>query len=303
MANPDDEPGDGRRVLVPVANPETADALLDTAIDLAADGGELVVLRVVTIPSQVPLSAVEEGSERQRERLLGDAREVVADCRRRAEEAGVPATAQVRVGRDVAGGILETVEEREVDTVLMGWRGRPRRRDVVLGSYVDRVVRDADCDVLVKRIEPRTREIGSILVPTGGGPHATFAAEVAGALARRHGASVHAITVAEPGASGRDPGPEGALADAVSALAGVETVRQRVVEAEDVVGAIVAESANHDLTVVGASREPALRTLLFGDVPEAVGRRAESPVMMAKRDVGVPSRLRGALERLGERFG
>lgn len=303
MGNTDDGPKRGRRVLVPVANPETADALMDTAIDLAADGGELVVLRVVTIPSQVPLSAVQEGSERQRERLLGDAEEVVADCRRRAEEASVPATAQVRVGRDVAGGILETIDEREVDAVLMGWRGRPRRRDVVLGGYVDRVVGNAGCDVLVKRIEPRTERVGSILVSTGGGPHATFAAEVAGVLARRHGASVHVITVAEPGTAGSDSDPERALADAVGALAGVETVRQRVVEAEDVVGAIVEESANHDLAVVGATREPPLRTLLFGAVPEAVGRRAESSVIMAKRDVGVPSRLRATIRRLGERFG
>jgi nucleotide-binding universal stress UspA family protein len=299
MANSDDDPRDGRRVLVPVANPETADALLDTAIDLAADGGELVVLCVVTIPSQLPLSGVEELSEAERDRLLGDAREIVADCRRRAEAAGVPVTAQVRIGREVARGILGAIEESEPDVALLGWRGRPRRRDVVLGSHVDRVVRDAGCDVLVKRIEPRTGEVDSILVPTGGGPHATFAAEVAGTLARRHGASVHAVTVAELGSSD----PEGALADAVGAFAGVETVHQRVIEADDVIGAIVEESANHDLTVVGATREPLVRTLLFGDVPEEVGRRAESAVMMARRSTDVPSRLRGTIRRLGERFG
>lgn len=298
MAN-SDEPGTGRHVLVPVANPETADALLETAIDLAADGGELVVVRVVTVPPQVPLSGVEELSEAERDRLLGDARQVVADCRYRAEAAGVPVTAQVRIGRGVADGILGTIEAYDPDVALLGWRGRPRRRDVVLGGYVDRVVRDADCDVLVKRIEPRTDGIDSILVPTGGGPHATFAAEIAGTLARRHGASVHVITVAGPDASD----PEEALVDAVNALAGVETVHQRVVEADDVVEAIAAESVNHDLTVVGASREPPIRTLLFGDVPEEVGRRAESAVMMAKRRADVPSRLRRAIERLRERLG
>lgn len=293
---------DGRRVLVPVANPETANALLETAIDLAA-GGELVVIRVVTIPPQVPLSALEDRPEAERERLLGDARELVADCRRRAEAAGVPVTAQVRVGREVAGGILSAIEHHDVDAALMGWRGRPRRRDVVLGSHVDRVVADADCDVLVERIESRsgTDGIDSVLVPTGGGPHATLAAEIAGTIARRRGASVHVMTVADSDTS--TPEAEARLSDAVSALAGVEAVHQRVLESEDVVGAIVEETAEHDLTVVGATRESPIRTLLFGDVPEAVGRQAESTVIMAKRNADATSRLQRTIGRLGERLG
>lgn len=296
----EDASNDGeRRVLVPVANPETADPLLETAIDLAAGGGELVVIRVVTVPDQVPLSAIEDRSPEERDRLLGDASELIEDCRRRAETAGVPVTAQVRIGREVAGGILDAIERHEVDVVLLGWRGRPRRRDVVLGSHVDTVVHNADCDVLVKRIEPRTGEIDSILVPTAGGPHATFAAEIAKTIASRHDASVDVITVIGPDPDTNDP--EAALEDAVGALGGVGTIHQRIVEAPDVVEAIVQETANHDLTIVGATREPLVRTLLFGDIPEAIGRRAESAVVMAKRHSSPSSRLRRAIDRLAGR--
>ena len=68
----------------------------------------------------------------------------------------------------------------------------------MLGSVVDSVVTNADCDVLVERIGPEAA-VESILVPTAGGPHAEFATEVAGAIARTTGATVEAVRVIDPG--------------------------------------------------------------------------------------------------------
>ena len=63
------------------------------------------------------------------------------------------------------------------------------------------------------------------------------------------------------------------------------------VESDDVVGAIVERSAEHDITVIGSSRESLLQQLVFGAIPEEVGRRAEHTVIMAKRNLGLSSRL------------
>ena len=49
--------------------------------------------------------------------------------------------------------------------------------------------------------------------------------------------------------------------------------------------------ADHDLTVVGATRESELQQFVFGALHETVGQRTDSTVTMAKRNLGLTSRL------------
>jgi nucleotide-binding universal stress UspA family protein len=167
-------------------------------------------------------------------------------------------------------------------------RGRGYRRDVVLGSNVDQVITQARCDVLVERIGARGT-IESILVPTAGGPHAEFAAEIAHAIALVTGARVEVIYVITPDVSD-DARTERILTSTASVLEDVE-MDTLVVEGDEVVETIVEHSADHDMTIIGATRESLLQQLVVGTIPEEVGRRASNTVIMAKRDLGITSRL------------
>ncbi|NIS36247.1 MAG: hypothetical protein GWN07_20145, partial [Actinobacteria bacterium] len=86
-----------------------------------------------------------------------------------------------------------------------------------------------------------------------------------------------------------------ALVDrAVAELEGFE-VTTELVESRDVTDGIVARTADHDLTIIGATREGPLQRLLFGAIPQAVGRRSQNTVIMAKRNLDVTSRVRRLL--------
>jgi len=268
------------RLLVPIANPESVEQLMRTAFDVAADrNAEIEVMSVVTVPQQTPLS---EGRQ-----FVSEERAVLDSALEFAESEypDVPVSGTIRIGHEVAPAILNTVEQNDVDVVLMGWRGQGRRRDVALGSNVDQVVTQAGCDVLVQRIGDQTA-VDDILVPTAGGPHAEFAAEVARALARANDARVELLTVTDPGEPA--DASEGLLEMTASILEDVETTRTRI-ESNNIVDTIVEESGTVDVTVIGASRESLLQQLVVGAIPEAVGRRAQSTVIMAKRDLGITS--------------
>ena len=269
------------RILVPIANPDSVDALLRTALDVAVEqDAEVQVLSVVELPQQTPLSEGRKFVDEERA-VVDRAFEVAAD-----QAPEVPISGTVRIGHDVATAILNTIESDDVDTVLMGWRGRGRRRDAVIGSNVDRVVTQARCDVLVERIGPPEGAIDSILLPTAGGPHAEFAAEIVAAIAARNDATVECCYVRK----GR-PQDEDAqeILDATAArIEDVETTTT-IYDRDSVVDAIVDASADHDLTVIGAARESLLKQLVFGAIPEGVGRRAKTPVIMAKTDLGITS--------------
>ncbi|MFC4436729.1 MULTISPECIES: universal stress protein [Natrialbaceae] len=265
------------RLLVPVANPETADRLLDTAVDIAADRDlEVLVLTVVTVPMQLSLEqARSEFDVAGRESMVTEAVDRVRGY-------GISATGRIRFGRSVAGGIRGIASKESVETILLGWRGRPRRRDVVLGSHIDDVLADAPCDVLVKRIDRDRRAVSSVLVPVAGGPNTEFAAETAGALARAHDARIELVTVVPDREEATVAEARDFLDRTAPALGAVESVEQTVFEGS-VVETIVDRSADHDVTVVGAAEGGFLRRALVGDVPEAIGQEADGVVLMAKR--------------------
>ncbi|ELZ00706.1 UspA domain-containing protein [Natrialba chahannaoensis JCM 10990] len=176
-------------LLLPVANEETVERLLETAIDIAAERSlRLLVIHVVAVPDQLPLDAGHRLLDDSDEQLLADAAAI-------ASEHGVPVDQRVRFARSVTSGILGAIEKENVELTLLGWRGRPPRQNVILGSYIDVVLRKATCDVLVKRIQTPQPDIDSILVPIAGGPHEGLALEAASALASQHDAVVHLLHV------------------------------------------------------------------------------------------------------------
>lgn len=285
MSNGEVADGGGYRLLVAVGNPDHVEQLMRTARDVAGDrDGEIVVCSVVRTESSSPISLY---TDEVIKRDYGEAERAVVD---RAVEMtrgrGVPVTGEVRVGSNPGKSILRAARDHDVDAVLLGWRDRPRT-DVRLGHTVDRVVQRAPCDVLVERIGAEANGVESVLVPTTGSVHARYAATVAGAIARANDARVEVIHVVDPDADA-DRAPD-VLASTAADVEGVP-VETCVLERDDVADAIVDRSADHDVTVLGASRESLLAQLAFGAVPEAVGRRARCTVIMAKRDVGA-SRL------------
>ena len=283
-------------LLVAVANPENVPQLMRTARDLvAARGGSLLVTSVVTLPDQTPLS---EGH-----RYVDDRRTVVEDAIASVDDPDVPVSGTVRIAHHPGRAIHNTARQYDCDGILMGWSDSGRRRDIVLGSVVDEVVVEAPCDVFVERIGPTSGRVASILLPTAGGVHLEAAATIAAAVAAANDAPIEAFHVLPPDASeSRRAGGEAALDRAAELLEpfGV-TVERTLVEADNVAGTIVDRSADHDLTVVGATGEGLLQQLVFGAVPERVGREAHGTVVMAKRSVGVTGRLRHWAYRLRPR--
>ena len=289
-------PGDGYQVVVPIANPRNAAQLMRTATTLAAENdGEVLVMSVVTVPEQTPLSRGRERTDEKRD-VLNYAMSI-------AEAEGVPVSGTIRIGHNPASAILNTVIQHDSDAVLVGWKGRrTQRRDVVLGTNVDRVVREADCDVYVEKFGMRPdEEVDSIFLPTSGGPHAALAVGTAAAIARRTGATMHAAYVLSPDASAetREQG-ESLLATAAESVDDV-TVETTLLENDDVVTALVDESANHDLTVIGATREGMFQKFVFGTIPETVAERVGTTVIMTKRSLDVTRRLRQSAKKFQER--
>ncbi|GAB7095273.1 hypothetical protein JCM30237_24260 [Halolamina litorea] len=277
-------PPDTETLLVPVANRETVDRLLDTAIDIACGRSmRVVVIHVIEVPPQVPIS---EG--RRLVKDDGEERTLIDRATEQLEAADVPVESRLRYARDVATGIVGAVDDNDADTLLMGWRGRPRRRGIVLGRFLDRVLGEAQCDVLVERIRGETSGVDSILVPVAGGPHGELAVELAGTIGEQQDAVVNLLHVLPPTATDERRQEAQTVLDEAAALLEGSTVEvaTTIRESDHVAGAITDETVSHDLTILGATGDSFLRRKLIGSVAGGVGRAAASSVILARRQSG-----------------
>jgi chloride channel protein, CIC family len=104
------------RILIPVANPLTAEELVRIGASLLEPRiGELTALGIVEVPEGMPLS---EGATRARH-----ARRLLQRVLDYAPE-GAPIHPIVRIGRHAAEGVVEAAAEGEADLIIFGWGGK-----------------------------------------------------------------------------------------------------------------------------------------------------------------------------------
>ena len=266
------------RVLVPIANPSTIEPLMRLATTIAAPrDGEIVVLRVVVVPEQVPPAWEEDQVEQERVLL--------EQARRFAREQGVAARSVVRLGHEVGRAILETSRTHRCNLVVLGWKGYTSTARRILGETVDKVVENARADILLAKLVTDA-PLRNLLLPSAGGEHAAHATSFAADLAR-DGGRLTLCTVVPPDA------PEDALgvqaqrlaaeaAKIVEADAGAD-VQTRVLEDRSVTGAIIEASAAHPPVGVGAAGPSFWSFNLFGTVPEQIARDSDGSVLVFKK--------------------
>ena len=269
------------RILIPVANPTTAEELVRIgAAIMDPRNGELSALGIVEVPEGMPLS---EGATRARHarRLLQKVLDYAPN--------GTPIHPIVRIGRHASEGIIEASAEQEADLIIFGWGGRAAgNRDgngpMVFSPTIDEVVRESPCDIAVVK-QRGSREIKRVLVPVRGGPHAELAIRFADAIATYHGGTVVVLHLVPPGIT------MAVRAQAERAL--TTFIKQHLKgkgeavlrEAPNVRNAILREAEKADLVVMGASAVPGadgMDSYLFGALPEAIAARAKPSVVVVK---------------------
>ncbi len=242
------------------------------------------VVTVTEVPYQSPLQSD----------LSPPSKTWVDRLHRRMDEHQVPVRLHRVLARDRAHAILSFADPR-TRVVLLDWK-RQFRIQNLLGSYVDEVVRKSLARVAILKYRgPRNYE--RILVATAGSPYATAEVELADAVASFTGASLTFMMVLPPDAS------EAREEQAREYLSTLNEMTRNDAElllarGEDVAGEILEAGHDHDLIVLGATREASLRTLfgrhVVGRIADEVAERAEGSVLIT-RDPGVSRRLSGGL--------
>jgi CIC family chloride channel protein len=277
------DPATGQgRLLVPLANPQTAFTLLRMAAAIARDRHyELDCLNIIEVPRDRPPAetAVQIANHR---RLLRRAA-------RLARHWHVPVHTQIRVGHDRAQTVLETIQEERVDLVLMGWRGEPATPGHIFGSVVDTVIRQAPCSVLLVKLGQEVDVdacplLNRWLIPMAGGPNAQHALQWLPALTALSSApEIRLCQVFQPATPVPEPAMLDAAATMLSRRLNCPTMIMQL-SAKSVVDTIVNLAAQSfcDVIVLGASRDGLLQQAVKGNIPAAIAQQSNCMVILVR---------------------
>jgi nucleotide-binding universal stress UspA family protein len=186
------------KILVPLDGSEVAEEALQPAMALAAEvHGEVLLLHsLIPVYTDAPVMAGEYEwiwPVYAREDSRNEVRTYLEGVRRRADCPDCLVRAVIREG-DVAGVIVDTAEEEQVDLIVMTPAVREGAARHLLGNITERVLHAVTCPVLIYR---QQQPIRRILIPLDGSELAEKAVVPALEIARRLGASVVFLRVTE----------------------------------------------------------------------------------------------------------
>jgi Kef-type K+ transport system membrane component KefB len=140
-----------QRILVPLANPTTAEALMDIAFAMREKSSTEPVY---------PLTVVRDGPDVQSdvaasERMLSHA--VIY-----AASADVPVSPVTRVDMNISSGITRAVKERRITNVIIGWNGQSSATEAIFGGVLDQLLSQVRHMIMVCKMERRVSTIRKI---------------------------------------------------------------------------------------------------------------------------------------------
>ena len=278
-----------QQVLVPVANPASTAPLMELASRLAViDSTHVTALHVVGIPEQLPYTSAAP--------FAAAGREVVDQALETAHELELDASGLVRLSRSPGQSIVETINERDITTLVMGWGG-PRRsrsvRSIMIGTEIDHVLTRADANTIVLRgTLPEAPK--HILIPAANPKQSRYAVAVAEAMAGP-GSVIELLHIVRHERDAESSSRElmgGIFGEEMADLPSVYTERRRIevkvrtVVSTHVIPSIVEAAQLADLVILGSAKENWLQRKSFTALHTTVADRYDGPLLLVKLRTG-----------------
>ncbi|MGM0457779.1 MAG: cation:proton antiporter [Bacteroidota bacterium] len=148
--NPADAP---QRILVPLANPETSDELMDIAFMVWDDKADQPIY---------PLTVARDDGNVEANVARGE--KMLSHAVMHAAAAEIPVNPITRIDLNISKGISRAVEEKRISNILVGWNGEASTKQRIFGSVLDQLLAQVDEMVMVCKIEKPVNTFERLIV-------------------------------------------------------------------------------------------------------------------------------------------
>jgi APA family basic amino acid/polyamine antiporter len=270
-----EKPEDKRyHVLVSVVDDEQKALVEFSALVARVEDADLNIVSVVELPSGTPLNSLGYKGTVPYIKLVEKMKKV-------GDRELIKSRGTVLISHKASEAIRDTINEDKVNLLVMGWRGTVRD-NWILGSTIDRLVHTANCDVVVMKTTGLKKEVKKILLISSPEWHATHAIGYAILIAKRDDAEIEIFSAST---TDRHMAVQEEYAKRLSEICKIHSIPHevKVIKTDSIEGAIIAESQEYDLVVMGASQESERRAFDFGRVQDHLAKRLDKPTLMVKK--------------------
>lgn len=263
-------------VLVPIANPANAQAMVTVAHALATpEVGRVLLLSVVSEPDNLQTEELQ--------RKLADTQKVLHETLTTSISMGLFPEALTTVAPQPWPEIIRVARSYRCACLLLGFS---RLTENLKDTHLEELMSTVDCDVVILRAPRgwRLPEVRRVLVPVGGrSGHHVLRSRILGSLCRTGTREITFLQILAENASrearenarrklarlSQDEVPGG--------LSRLEVARSR-----DVSGELIRHTSHSDLIILGLQRI-SRRRKVFGDFTLRIARETTCPIIMISR--------------------
>ena len=293
------------RILVPVANPSTQKGLLQLAVALAQSaagmgGSDLQSaavhpLSLIELSEDYAFESTPVEADRIIQERLGKLSELIESLQ--PPEARKLVHPIVRVTNDVARETAQIAELDRADLILVGWH-RPTFSSNRLGGRVGQILSTAKVDVAIFVDRGRER-LNNLLVPYAANIHDDLGLELAlRLLVNSQERRLTVLRVVVNGEAENELSYEFRRVIEQLPVSVRSRIETPIVEAAEPIQAVVAASANADLTIAGTSREWGIERQTLGQYTDELVVQCHSSLLIARCYVKVRSHLTSVLPQM-----
>ncbi len=293
---------DGRyRIVIPVANPNTQRNLIQMGGAIGASKGEaeIVAVSVIEVPQQISL---EQGIKFEDERIQLQ-QELMKNARSIAQEAGLGLRTRSIVGRSVGSSVLNILKEERAQHLVLGWKGKRKRYQHILGSNIDKIVNNAICEITL--VKAGDKPIKNILALVGSGPNSIHAVQRAVEMSKMTDNSAVTFLNVQSSTSQLDPQNKGKnlIYSTIRSIGlNPDQFNTEIVVSDDINSALLEKVKDFDTVCIGATRSTSVRRALFGSLPEEIGESVDGTVVITRgREYKPRTVTEGIIERLSNK--
>ena len=272
---------------MPLSNPLNLQALFAIAVAIARyQKYEIECLQVINIPKCSYPAQSQVDSK--------DSRHLMHRLERLGRKAKIPVHTRICVATDTAETILATITQEHINLVVMGWKGKKPSSDRIFGSIVDPLMEKAPCELLLVKLGQKPyalpynqKRMGKWLIPTAGGTNVQRAMKLLPALAdiypRSYSPKIHLCQICSPHKPPANLPRLKKMAKLIADKTNLPVISLPIKDnsAPEAIARLTKQE-QHDLVILGASREGLLKQALYGSIPEAIAHKVDCTVIIIR---------------------
>ena len=262
----------GSRILVPMANPQSQQALFSISEALLAkQRGEVVALTVVETPDQLDFHAAFDDVQ--------SSLEILERSTHLPSLHGVNIRPVVRLSRSLPKGIVHAAEEEGCDLIVMGYAGEESPKSIQL---MEEVLSHARTDTILLKLRgdfcPKR-----IAVSLGGSINLDLMVRLAGAVADSFGGEIIFLNVLPTNYTPEQKAHSGKiLVEAIKHHVAKALYKIEVESSDEPLEFLLKRSPGFDLLIVGATKVGLLERAVVGTFSSQIAIRSECAVAVVR---------------------